>query len=277
VWSLELTDVGFDFLVLSEFRARLLHGNAEERLVEKLLEWCRTLGLVKARGQQRTDSTHVVAAVRYLNRLELVGETVRATLNDLTVQAPDWLPTVASPEWDERYQRRSEQGRLPKGKEAHERYAQTVGEDGAHLLAGLAAPTTPAPLRELASVKTLTEVWAQQYERRTEAPSAGGSQWVPAVRWKALTELPRAAEQLESPYDLDARYRTKRDTHWLGSMVHYTETCEPQQISLITHVHTTPATVHDSQCTALIQDALGKRDLLPREHLGDAGYIDAEL
>jgi transposase len=92
-----------------------------------------------------------------------------------------------------------------------------------------------------------------------------------------LQELPRAAEQCESPYDLDARYRTKRDTHWLGSMVHYTETCEHTKVSLITHVHTTPATVHDSQCTALIQEALGKRNLTPREHIVDAGYIDAEL
>ena len=73
VLSLELTDAGFDFSVLSEFRARLLKGGAEELLLEKLLEWCRTVGLVKARGLQRTDSTHVVAAVRYLNRLELVG------------------------------------------------------------------------------------------------------------------------------------------------------------------------------------------------------------
>src|ERR1041385_7647785 len=95
VLSLELTDAGFDFSVLSEFRARLLKGKAEERFLEKLLACCRTLGFVKARGQQRTDSTHVIAAVRYLNRLELVGETLRAALNDLAERAPDWLRTVA--------------------------------------------------------------------------------------------------------------------------------------------------------------------------------------
>jgi transposase len=60
-------------------------------------------------------------------------------------------------------------------------------------------------------------------------------------------------------------------------MMHYTETCERRQLSLIIHVHTTPATVHDSQCTALIQTALSERKLLPREHIVDAGYIDAEL
>src|SRR5215510_1572930 len=79
--SLDLTDPGFDFSVLSEFRDRLRAGSAVERLLDKLLERCRALGLLTARGQQRTDSTHVLAAVRVLNRLELVAETLRAALN----------------------------------------------------------------------------------------------------------------------------------------------------------------------------------------------------
>jgi transposase len=236
--SLELSDAGFDFSVLSEFRARLIQGGAEELLLEKLLACCRALGLVKARGQQRTDSTHVVAAVRLMHRLELVGETLRAALNDLAVEAPDWVRAVARADWYERYQRRSEQGRLPKGKEARESYAKTVGEDGFHLLEALAAPTTPAHLRELSSVNTLHVIWAQHYERLTRSKPSGASSGRSPVRWKELTELPRAAEQLESPYDLDARYRTKRDTHWLGYMVHYTETCDRTKVSLITHVHT---------------------------------------
>jgi len=277
VLSLELTDEGFDFSVLSEFRARLVKGNAEELLLDKLLECCRALGLVKARGQQRTDSTHVVAAVRLMHRLELVGETIRAALNDLAVQAPDWVRAVARAEWYERYQRRSEQGRLPKGKEARDSYARTVGEDGFQLLDALTAPTTPVELRELSSVKTLQVIWEQQYERLLTPKSSGGSSGCSPVRWKEVKELPRAAEQLESPYDLDARYRTKRDTHWLGYMTHYTETCERKQISLITHVHTTPATVHEAQCTTPIQEALSERNLLPREHIVDAAYIDAEL
>jgi transposase len=277
VLSLELTDEGFDFSVLSEFRARLVKGGAEDLLLDKLLECCRALGLVKARGPQRTDSTHVVAAVRVMHRLELVGETLRAALNELAVQAPEWVRAVAPAEWYARYQHRSEQGRLPKGKDARDNYAKTVGEDGLQLLDALAAPTTPAPLRELRSVKTLAVTWAQQYERSAAAKPAGCASGGRPIRWKELTELPRAAEQLESPYDLDARYRHKRGTNWMGYMVHYTETCERQQVSLITQVHTTPATVHESQCTALIQEALGRRQLLPSEQFVDAAYVDADL
>jgi transposase len=85
--GLELSDPGFDFSVLSEFRDRLLAGPAEALLLDKLLGRCRALGLLKARGPQRTDATHVLAAIRVLNRLELVAETLRAALNDLATIA----------------------------------------------------------------------------------------------------------------------------------------------------------------------------------------------
>lgn len=277
VLSLELTDAGFDSSVLSEFRARLLNGGAEELFLNKLLDRCRTLGLVKARGQQRTDSTHVVAAVRQMNRYELVSETLRAALNELAIQAPKWVQRVIPAEWYDRYQHRSEHGRLPKGKDARERYARTVGEDGVWLLDRLNAASTPTNLREGPKVKTLEVIWAQQYERVSTPKATRGASHCGPVRWKELHELPRSAEQLESPYDLDARYRHKRDTNWIDYMVHYTETCDQQQVSLITHVHTTPATVHDSQCTALIQEALKTRQLLPRTQLVDTAYVDADL
>src|SRR5690349_15450118 len=66
--GLALTDPGFDHTVLSEFRTRLV-GGAELLLLDALLERLKAEGLVKARGRSRTDSTHVLAAVRALNRL----------------------------------------------------------------------------------------------------------------------------------------------------------------------------------------------------------------
>ncbi len=80
---LELTDPGFDHTVLREFRTRLVAGEAEHLLLDTLLTQCREQGLLKARGRQRTDSTQVLAAVRVLNRLERVGETLRQALNTL--------------------------------------------------------------------------------------------------------------------------------------------------------------------------------------------------
>jgi transposase len=91
VLRLELTEPGFDASVLSEFGTRLVVGAAESLLFDTLLTWCRERQLVKARGRQRTDSTHILAAVRALNRLEVVGETMRHALNTLAVVAPEWI------------------------------------------------------------------------------------------------------------------------------------------------------------------------------------------
>ena len=102
---LDLTDAGFDHSMLCEFRSRLLQHKATERLLERVLGVVRDSGLLKARGRQRTDSTHVLAAVRDLNRRELLGETLRATLNALAVTALDWLRSIAPPNWHERHVR----------------------------------------------------------------------------------------------------------------------------------------------------------------------------
>src|SRR5919205_3530241 len=125
--GLALTDPGFDFSVLSEFRTRLVRGGAEQLLLEALLEACRARGYLKARGRQRTDSTHVLGALRVLNRLERVSETLRQALNAVALAAPDWLRRLAPPEWYERYGRRIENDRLPRGQVAREAYAATVG------------------------------------------------------------------------------------------------------------------------------------------------------
>jgi transposase len=275
--SLELTDPGFDFSVLSEFRDRLLAGSAAELLLDKLLERCRALGLLTARGQQRTDSTHVLAAIRVLNRLELVAETLRAALNAVATVAPDWLQALTPLAWYERYSRRIEESRLPKATAAREAYAQTVGEDGFLLLDALDTPDAPEGLRALPSLEALRRTWQRHYERTACAPASPGASPASQVRFKASRELPPAAEGIESPYDVEARYRHKRDTQWTGYMVHISETCEPTMPHLLTHVHTTPATVHEAQCTTPIQQALVDKDLSPQEHLVDAAYVSSEL
>src|SRR5918912_398947 len=115
--GLELTAPGFHFSVLAEFRARLVAGGAEHRLLDTMLELFKARGLVKARGKQRTDSTHVLAAVHDLHLLELVAETLRAALDDLAAVVPDWLRGVARPAWFERYARRDGRPRWRAGKE----------------------------------------------------------------------------------------------------------------------------------------------------------------
>ena len=271
--GLELTDSGFDFSVLSEFRARLIAGEAEERLLSLLLTHCRDHGLLKARGRQRTDATHILANVRELNRLELVGETLRAALNELAAVEPDWLRPIIPPEWFKRYGRRIEDNRLPTTAAKRQEYAQLIGEDGFFLLDHIDALTTPRELQQLPQVQALRIAWRRHYTRTNEPPQGGSS----GVSLKTHQELKQAAEKIESPYDTEARYRSKSGMNWTGYMVHLSETCDDNTVHLITHVHTTAADVHEAKCTELIHQALVKKDLAPKEHLVDAGYIDAEL
>jgi transposase len=162
--GLELTDPGFDFSLLSEFRLRLVENQEETLLLDRLLEVCKQRDWLKAGGKQRTDSTHVLARVRSLSNLECVGETLRAALDDLATLAPEWLIGQISSDWFERYSHRVENYRLPKAESQRTALAQQIGADGMHLLHALAQPEAPAELKDGASVQMLRQVWQQYYD-----------------------------------------------------------------------------------------------------------------
>ena len=248
--ALELTDPGFDASVLSEFRSRLLAGEAEARLLEKLLGRAKELGLLKARGRQRTDATHVLASVRTMNRLELLAETLRAALNELAAEAPGWLRGAAPAAWYERYSRRIEESRLPQSKADRQAYAEQVGQDGFTLLGLLESTGAPVELRASPMVGVLRRVWERHFRCDGDPPGgeAGGR-----VELRPEGELPPAAEGIESPYDPEARYRSKSGMHWTGYAAVLTETCDEDRPHLITHVATTTAAVHEVNCTASVQ------------------------
>src|SRR3954447_7786179 len=171
--ALELADAGFDYTVLCEFRARLLAGDAAERLLARMLDVAHEAGLLKARGRQRTDSTHVLAAVRALNRLELLAETLRAALNAIAGVAPDWLRALAPPEWHERYDRRVEDRRLPKTEPQRDAYVAQAGADGFLLPDAIDGAEAPPAIAALPAVAVLRRVWARHFEREEAGPNKG--------------------------------------------------------------------------------------------------------
>jgi transposase len=264
--GLSLIDPGFDHTVLSEFRSRLIEGGSERLLLDTLLQHLRDHGLVKARGRQRTDSTHVLAAVRGLNRLERVGETLRAALNELAVVAPDWLQALAPPVWYERYSCRVENYRLPKAEKERLELAVTVGADGDQLLGAVDAAVEQPWLAQLPAIHVLREVWKAQYVKEEGL-----------LRWQTVQEMPATAEQISSPYDPEARYGKKRDISWTGYKVHLTETCDPEMPHVITNVETTVATTPDDHMLTVVHQSLAKIELLPSEHLVDMGYTGCRM
>ena len=265
--SLELTDPGFHDSVLAKFRKRLVAGQAEQVLLDALLDRLHACGWLNAGGRARTDSTHVVAAVRALNRLECVGDTLRAALNDLAVVAPDWLRQQVTAEWFARYGKRVEESRLPKGEAKRVAYAEQIGADGSQLLAAIYHATAPRWLREIPTVERLRQTWVHQYY--TEATGD--------LRWRQAKDLPPAGMRRDSPYDPDAHFGNKRSITWTGYKVHLTETCDDETPHGITHVETTEAAVPDVTMTTPIHQALADKQLAPATHIVDAGYVDATI
>ena len=262
---LDLDDPGCDYSILCEFRARLLAGGVEHKLFDLVVDRLREHRLLKARTRQRTDSTHVLAAVRDLNRLEKVVETLRATLNVLATVAPDWVRMHLPLEWVERYRRRAEDYRLPQEAKARERLAEQVGTDGHRLLEWLWSPTEPTWLRSVPAVETLRQIWVQNFLLMEGV-----------VGWRQKDNVPPARFRLSSPYDVDVRYAHKRSVTWVGYKVHLTETCEEALPNLITHVQTDEAVLNDNHALPQIHRQLAERQLLPSRHLVDAGYIEAQ-
>lgn len=266
--GLELTDPGFHYSVLSEFRQRLVTGSAERRLLDKLLERCAAKGLLKGKKKQRTDSTHILAAIRTLTLLELVGETMRRTLDDIARVTPEWLQEQMQPEWIKRYGRRFDSYHLPKSEEKRLKLATVIGRDGHYLLNAALKESAPADIQALPMIDIMRRIWIQQFYL-----CEGEVYWRTKKKWGQ----PPAGKMISSTEDLEARYCVKRSTEWTGYKVHLTETCAKEHPRLITQVETTVATKHDSKATQTIQDDLAAQELLPETHLVDEGYTEADL
>lgn len=263
--GLSVSDAGFDASVLAEFRQRLLELEGGQFILDKLLEVCRTEGWIKEHGKMRSDSTHVLAAVRCLHHLETVGETLRVVLDELAEVAPDWLLSWVPLAWAERYGARLENARLPKTLEKRQQLALQIGQDGQRLLEALQQPEVPQEALHVESLTLLRQVWSQYYEEREGQLCWGDGPHQPAQ------------QTIVSPHDPEARIAVKRDTTWLGYKVHLTETCEPDLPELVVQVKTTLAPRPDVSMTLPLQEELGQRGLLPGEHLVDGGYVDAEV
>ena len=264
--GLELTDTGFHYSVLSEFRQRLLSGGQESLLLDKIIESCAEKGLLGGKKSQRTDSTHVLAKIRVMNRIEFVGEVMRRVLNDIAREAPDWLRPLILPEWGKRYGHRMETNGLSQTKQR--KLVQAIGEDGHYLLAQIYQAATPAQIRELSSVSVLRVMWVQQfYQDESE------------VVWRTKKQhgLPPAAKMIASPNDQEARFAAKGTTRWTGYKVHLTETCGEDAPHLITQVETTIAPVPDMVVTEKIEQELIDKGLDPDVHLCDGAYVDVDI
>ncbi|MEV0734329.1 transposase [Polymorphospora sp. NPDC050346] len=293
--GMELTEPGFDHSVLSEFRDRLAEGDRADRLLAVMVDRLAEAGLVRARGRQRTDSTHVLAAVRRLSRVELVAEALRAALEALAKLDEVWLAGVMPSEWAQRYGRSVRHERQPTGTVAVRQYVEQVGADGIALLRAVYGRMAPAGGPGVAAVEVLRQVWVQQYwydesgqlrwreakmsraRKSREGTTRRRSSTMAADGEAEPARVPWSSAEVVSPYDPQARFSHKPGkVEWVGYKDHQTETCDQERPNLIVHVVTTPAPEQDVGVVDAIHSALVGQRLAPAEHLLDSGYVTPE-
>ena len=258
--AMELDDPGFHHSVLTDFRARLTRDDRADRLLDLALARLKQAGLVRERTTQRTDSTHVLAAVRDLTRLELVTESVRAALEEVARTAEHLLVGLVDEDWGRRYGRPVRPGKNPTRPKTR---ILAAGQDACRLLEHLrrhGSGYRPGPQAE-----ALRQIVVQNYYR-----DATGR-----LCWRTADDggLAPSSLAIVSPYDTTAHLlRHGHIIRWKGFAAHLTETCAPDSVNVITDVATTSAATNDAQALPGIHTRLARRGLLPAEHLVDGGY-----
>jgi hypothetical protein len=262
--DLELSDGGFHPTVLVYFRDRLEEKGEERVVFDGIVELLVELGLVKRKGKQRLDSTHILGYVKEMSRLECAVETVRLALEALEEKVPSaergefwgrlWALYVQSElSW-----------RLSK-KERKERYRQ-CGQDIKELLEWI--DTKGPKLNELEAVKLLRRVFSEHFE---------------VVEGKLQPTFKRPPRSVQNPHDPDAHYADKGKKQWVGYKVHVVESVDPEQPakrkgepteSFITEILTTEAAQDEMGGLAeALKREQEHHELKPQAMYADGGYV----
>jgi transposase len=256
---LPLNYPGFHWTDLLAFRNRLREHQQERLLFDQILAKLQGLGLLKARGKMRSDSTQVLAVIERLSQLELVTESIRMALRAVTELAPDGVASLLPASFQETYSRQQSEYGLSQA-QVRGRLVQ-AGQDGFWFLAQLAR-TAAAQLGALPAVATLRTVLAQQFPQGPSEPPT--------------EQRPTGQGVIESPHEPEARYGTKRGRGWIGYKVQVTETCDADLPHLVVDLEPTGALDNDAPQLPEIQERLQARDLLPAEQQVDQGYMSGE-
>ena len=262
--DLELDDDGFHSTVLVYFRDRLEEKKAERLIFDGVVDLLIELGLVKRKGKQRLDSTHIVGYVKAMSWMECALETLRLALEDLEHEVGNKeRPEFWSRLW-EFYVEGNLDWRLSKIEQAN-RHRQ-CGRDMRDLLEWI-GPENPK-LAEREAMKLLRRVFTEQFE-------------VVEGKLELITQRPPRA--VHNPHDPDAHYADKNTKQWIGYKVHVTETVDPQEPikkkgepaeHFITEMFTTEAAQDEmAGLTEVLKREQEHHEIIPEAMYTDAGYV----
>lgn len=268
VLALPIDHPGWDPTILCTERDRLLKADVLA-ILDMQISLFKEQGLVDTL-KQRLDATPIEACVKSLNRTELIYETVRNAIEGLAQQAPQWLVSIAKPDWRKRYYLdRPFNYRLPKKETERQKLAEMSGEDGFHIISSIESQSSEElrnSLLDLDEIRVLKQVLEDQFH----PPNDSGK---PKLRDNK--ELKPSGERIVSPHETDARRACKGDDTWDGYKLHTTETCVKGAPNFIIDARIEPATKNDSLTLPDIVERLHLREWLPKKLFVDSGYVNA--
>lgn len=259
----ELNWPGFDYSSLCNFRKRLYAHGQEYLMFEQVLAYLSKSGYVQSK-RQRTDATHVLAAVERLSRLELVWETLRLALDALINADAKWVCRVLPVSFVKfNSQKRSEFRLSPaQTKEA----LLAAGQDGFWLLSQI-AQHGQAAWQDLPEIITLSQVLSQQFDQGDEDGESG---------LKAKANIDAKGDVITSPHEPSVRYSRKgKETAWRGYKAQVTETVDGP-FPVITDIGIHSANEADSKALEEILRRLAQRGLLPEKQYVDQAYCNGK-
>ena len=256
-----LDDPGFHYSDLCNFRKRLAEHGKESLLFDQLLKHIESLGFLKKRKYQRTDSTHVLAVVCELSRLENLSESLRVSLRAIHKTDSAFyemkIPALYREHWgipQSDYQMTDSQRR-----EALER----VGQDIHWLLSFL--ETNRKSFLHIPELEVLQTLFHQHFTLQASQKAC--------LKDKADT----GKDKIQSPHEPEARYSEKRGKSWVGYKTHITETAnEKGEVNFITDITTTNSCEQDNETLSRIQKKLEAGNLKPEQQYTDKGYVTGD-
>jgi hypothetical protein len=253
---------GFHYSDLSNFRKRLVSEEQERLVFERVIDYLRDHGYVKAGGKQRTDSSRILGNVMRLSRLELIWETLRLAVSALVSHDAPWTLRYIPPSFMEKHTIRRSDFRLSPTDIDHELHQ--AGEDGTWLLEQVRL-YGGEPLQGLPDILQLKRVLEEQF--------------YPDETGKLVKRPPKACtgDVITTPHDPEVRYGNKGSYDWVGYTVQVTETVtEDAQAGFITDIEITSTCQPDNVALGAIQQRLERRQLLPEKQYVDQGYMSGE-
>lgn len=258
-FNLPLDYMGIHPTTLCYFRERLVNNEKASLAFDKVLEHLVSVGLVKKRGKQRIDSTHIIANVRELSRLELLTETLRLFCVDIKKHKISLEDDVLLNYFELYIEKFSIKGL---SNAVRDELIQQAGNAMQAFVEWTKNSCHSKKITGLKSFEVLEKVLSQNFEQKQEENKK-----------IELIKVATGKDHICSPHEVGAEYANKGGAGWLGYKAQVVETVNgEEEVNFITHIEATAATDHDGNKVLPIVDELERKEVAPAELYGDTHY-----